>query len=238
VAGPKQQFRVRQRNHGLLCRATWSDPLAVASTQESFLATNSLRSDFWESRWAGHALLRTNGIVYVGGSFSYVAPKRSKVACHLMFIRSDRRAISTVLGSKHQGDRRGRERSGVGLSAGTSRKLDRFLEPIWLMSSSAGTSVCRRSNFHPIKRHCAALALQRIGKIVCGGDFTSIGGELRSRIAPSTLPGGHDEQLFLPWAPKLTGRFRLAHATTRLCSGIFNYDRARVAQHIAALDAG
>src|SRR6185295_8809899 len=45
-----------------------------------FVATNALRQDFWDVDGTINAILATNGTVYVGGSFTYAAPKGRKVA--------------------------------------------------------------------------------------------------------------------------------------------------------------
>ena len=42
--------------------------------------TNVIRNDFWDTDGSVHAILATNGVVFVGGSFSHVAPRIKKVA--------------------------------------------------------------------------------------------------------------------------------------------------------------
>src|SRR4051812_5389060 len=44
-----------------------------------FIPNDVLRKDFWDTDGTINAIVASNGVVYVGGSFSYVAPKGSKL---------------------------------------------------------------------------------------------------------------------------------------------------------------
>src|SRR5262245_11646357 len=54
--------------------------LLPAAAQSPVVATNSLRPDFWDADGPIHALAARDGVVFVGGEFSYVAPRGRKVA--------------------------------------------------------------------------------------------------------------------------------------------------------------
>ncbi|HKX60499.1 MAG TPA: immunoglobulin domain-containing protein, partial [Verrucomicrobiae bacterium] len=61
----------------LLCLQVFAgQPAAHAAVS----VTNLVRNDFWDTDGTVHTVLATNGVVYVGGSFSYVAPRTKKIA--------------------------------------------------------------------------------------------------------------------------------------------------------------
>lgn len=51
-----------------------------APAQSPIVATNLIRPDFWDTDGAVHAIAARDGVVYVGGAFSYVGPRGRKVA--------------------------------------------------------------------------------------------------------------------------------------------------------------
>ncbi len=53
---------------------------SLAEAQEAFVPTNSARQDFWDTDGRINAVVVTNGLVYVGGLCSYVAPNHGKAA--------------------------------------------------------------------------------------------------------------------------------------------------------------
>src|SRR5262245_2611856 len=59
----------------LLLALAWCAPGA-----EPFSATNLLRKDFWDTDGTINAIATADGTIYVGGSFSFVAPRGRKVA--------------------------------------------------------------------------------------------------------------------------------------------------------------
>src|SRR6478752_5323399 len=53
---------------------------ANAMGQQGFLPGDLARQDFWDTDGSINAIVVTNGMAYVGGKFSYVAPNARKVA--------------------------------------------------------------------------------------------------------------------------------------------------------------
>lgn len=70
-----------KRSRLFLLAAFWSLCLATGlpRAEGALSLTNTIRNDFWDTDGTVHAIVATNGVVYVGGSFSHVAPRIKKV---------------------------------------------------------------------------------------------------------------------------------------------------------------
>ena len=208
----------------LLFGLVWCAPAA-----EPFSATNLLRKDFWDTDGNINAIATANGAVYVGGSFSYVAPRGRKVAAvdaytgqlQSEFPRVFGSAIHAILEDGNGGWFIGGEFNEVGGLARTN--LAHVL-----------SSFAVDPDFHPDPND-AVFALTSDGdRLFVGGDFTRIDGQARSRLASFNL----SNNLATAWAPQPSGRVSaLLAAEDRIyAGGTFTSIGGLDARHLAALD--
>jgi len=119
--------------------------LLVCHTQAGFHPTNRLRPDFWDVNGTVHAIVATNGTVYVGGDFSYVAPARSKVLAidlftgvaqpdfpvvdgdHIHVVMEDAQGGWFIGGCFHEVG--GLPRTNVGTTSSVIGRLTRYFQP-------------------------------------------------------------------------------------------------------------
>src|ERR1044071_4237151 len=76
------------------CLATFYAPILCAQDFQS-----APRRDFWDTDGTVYSVLATNGRVYVGGSFCYVAPRSSKVSSLDSFTASLEKGFPAVYGT-------------------------------------------------------------------------------------------------------------------------------------------
>src|SRR5689334_24846849 len=102
TARPQSQTRSRGSAHRLLLLGvgTFFSLLATpVHAQGPIVATNALRADFWDTDGPIHALAARDGVVFVGGDFSYIAPRGRKVAAVDAYTAEPMREFPAVTGN-------------------------------------------------------------------------------------------------------------------------------------------
>ncbi len=191
---PLLPARARRAAHGRL--ALWLGALLWAAANapaQDFVATNTLRKDFWDVAGTINAVLATHNTVYVGGDFSYVAPKGRKVASVDVFTGETLSDFPPVLGSAINAITE--DGNGGWFIGGNFTKVGGLPRTNLVHMLSDNTV---DTNFHPDPNDTVD-ALARDGdRLYVGGDFTAIGGQARSHIAALDVASG----LVSPWAPE------------------------------------
>jgi hypothetical protein len=157
----------------------------LAPGQTPAAVTNTLRPDAWDVDGTVHALLATNGVIYVGGAFSYAAPRGNKVAALDAYTGESIAGFPPIIGSAVHAvlpdDTGGWFLAGEFTSVGgwprtnlVHVRADFSVDPIFQPNPNA-----------PVR----ALVLEG-ATLYVGGNFTSIAGVPRSRLAALALPAG------------------------------------------------
>lgn len=199
------------------------------SSQRPFLAGQNLRRDFWGTDGTVNAIVATNGVVYVGGQFSYVYAPGEKVASYDLFTGTQDREFPSVLGSAIN----------VILADGNGGWFlgGRFSEVGGVVRSNLAHVLSDHSvdpAFQPNPNDAVhALALTE-GTLLVGGEFSMIGGEWRQRLAAVELTNNQ----VTAWAPAADGSIEalLVWENVVFAGGYFSQLGGQPRHHLAALD--
>ena len=201
--------------------------LSLAS-QRTLLAAPHPRPDFWDTDGTIHAIAATNGVVYVGGSFSYVAPQGRKAAALDAYTGDTDEEFPAIFGSAilaliEDG-------SGGWFIGG------RFTQ----VGDLARTNLAHVRSDHQVDLDFApdpndavrALALEG-ETLYAGGDFTVIGGQARGRLAALDL-ANHQVTAWDPTANDQVAVLRLTGDTV-FVGGYFTQIGGQSRNRLAAL---
>jgi hypothetical protein len=149
-----------------------------AQAQPSFVATNLLREDFWDTDGTINAIVAGNGVVYVGGSFSYVAPKGRKVAAADAYTGEPGAEFPAIVGTAvHAILNDGNGGWWIGGNFTSVGGLPRT------NLVHLGTDFTVDPEFHPNPDGAVRALAKSDDVLYVGGDFTSLNGHARSRLA-------------------------------------------------------
>lgn len=193
--------------------------------------SGALRRDVWDTDGTVHAIVATNGRVYLGGSFTYVAAKgRKAAAIHTDTAAVDPEfpaifgaAVHVILADGQGGFYVGGEFNEVGGWPRTNL--------VHILPNDAVDP-----GFQPDPD--GAVRALAIGEntLYLGGDFSRIGGQARSRLAAIELSGAQ----VTAWDPVSDGRVSalLVSGDAVFVGGSFDQVGGARRQNIAALDLG
>jgi trimeric autotransporter adhesin len=206
--------------------------LLLAATEP----VNSARRDFWVPDGPVHAIVETNGIIYVGGSFSAWTPNSPKTAWLDAVSGLERVELPTIdgniyasvpdgLGGWYVG---GQFRSLNGQPRNNLARIrrDGILDPVW--NPGANDVV-----------HALTVAG---GVVLVGGQFTSIAGQVRRNLAAVDVLSGEvttwDPNVCCDAGPEQRSRILALEATDDrvYVGGFFSQAGGQPRYNIAALD--
>jgi hypothetical protein len=174
-------------------------------------------------------ILATNGIVYVGGTFSYVAPKGSKLVSIDPFTGALEQGFPAIYGTSiysivedgNGGWFVGGDFSLVGNSPRTNL--------VHILNNNTVDSAFQPNPNGAVR----ALALNG-GTLYIGGEFSTMAAKPRSQLAAWDTSA----QLLLPWAPQANATVSslLAAGTTLYVGGYFTQISAEPRKNIASVD--
>jgi hypothetical protein len=197
---------------------------------DAFTPTNSPRPDFWDTDGVINAVVATNGVVYVGGDFSYVAPKGTKLAAIDTYTGERLTEFPAILGTQI---RAVVEDGNGGWFIGGKFAQVGGLPRTNLVHVLSDHRV--DPNFAPDPDSAVhALALDG-NTLFVGGDFTSIGGQARSRIAALDTATGTPSG----WRPEAANGLvavLLVDGNRVFAGGYFSGIGGRPQEYLAALD--
>lgn len=158
--------------------------LYPVQTQAQFLPGNTPRSDFWVPDGVVHAILETNGVIYLGGEFSALSPNVPTTAMVNAVNGVLETSFPSINGIIHCAvpDRTGGWFIGgnfkqVGDTARTNLVHllpDNSVDPTWTADANA-----------------SVFAIKQIGNVIyVGGEFTEIAGETRRNLAALDVASG------------------------------------------------
>ena len=192
----KQERRSRQTGGWLLCLLLGSI-VGAGHAQGASGVTNLLRKDFWDADGTVNSVAAANGVVYVGGSFSYVAPKGRKVAALDAYTGQTLPDFPKIFGASIRAildDGRG------GWFLGGEFNQVGGLPRTNLVHVLNDNSV--DPGFHPDPNDDVFALASDGNTLYVGGDFTFIGGQPRSRLASISFSNG----LVTAWSPQPDSR--------------------------------
>ncbi len=188
-----------------------------------------LRPDFWDVNGTVYSLLATNGVVYVGGSFTYAAPSGRKVTALDAYTSEADAEFPAIFGSSINvilEDGKGGWYIGGNFSSVGGLALTNLAH---ILSDNTVDPA-----FHPHPDNTVR-ALVLAGDILyVAGDFLGISGERRRRIAALDLPAG----TVSPWSPEADNRVSALAVSGNavFAGGSFAQIGRQARNHLAALD--
>jgi len=164
---------------------------AVAG-RSSFFPANTPRADFWDVDGPIYSMVTTNGRIYVGGDFSYVAPKGSKLIALDRYTGEVDSDFPSFFGSAIYAIVE--DLQGGWFVAGDFTQVGQLARTnlVHILADNTVDPYFRPDPDAPVR----CLALQG-DLLFFGGDFTSAGGQTRNRLAAWDLAS----QALTTWAP-------------------------------------
>jgi outer membrane protein assembly factor BamB len=190
-----------------------------------------VRSDFWDVDGTVHAMLVTNGTVYVGGEFSYAAPRTGKAYATDLFTGEPDTSFPMVYGSRVETIVEDGE--GGWFMAGNFYRVGQTAVTNLVHILSDGTV---DHMFRPDPDNTVRALLLEGDTLYFAGDFLSTYGVVRRRAAAVRVTTGE----LLPWDPQANRPiYALALGADAIyAGGEFQWIGGQARDHVAALDVG
>lgn len=200
------------------------------SAPRTFRPAPHPRPDFWDTDGTIRALVATNGVVYVGGLFSYVAPQGRKVAALDAYTGEAEPEFPAIFGSAIH----------VLIADGSGGWFigGRFTQVGDLARTNLAHVLSDRRvdpDFAPDPNE-AVRALALVGEtLYVGGDFTLMGGRTRGRLAALDLA----HRQITAWDPDANDQVAALRVSgnTVFVGGYFTRVGGQDRNRLAALDA-
>ncbi|HEY0454760.1 MAG TPA: hypothetical protein VGE41_00180, partial [Verrucomicrobiae bacterium] len=189
----------------------------------------NLRKDFWDTDGTVNSIAATNGKVYLGGAFTYVAPKGSKVISFDSLAGFQQRDFPKIYGAAIYAilqDNNGGWFIGGNFTSAGGQSVTNLVH---ILSDNTVDP-----NFLPNPNGAVHTLAQEGSRLYIGGDFTALAGQSRNAIAAWDI----SSHALLSWSPNANGTVLslLISGNVVYTGGHFTQIGGQLRRNIAAVD--